>query len=84
MNNTDPLFDQADHHLDTLSLRCPEPVMLIRKKIREINQGELLLVIADDPATTRDVPSFCQFMDHHLVASQIEIKPFHYLIKKGL
>lgn len=77
-------FSQADHQLDTLSLRCPEPVMLIRKKIRSIEFGELLLVIADDPATTRDVPSFCQFMDHRLVASQTDTKPFQYLIKKGL
>ena len=77
-------FEQAAHQLDTLSLRCPEPVMLIRKKIREITQGELLLVIADDPATTRDVPSFCQFMDHSLVASQTTTKPYQYLIKKGL
>ena len=83
MTNIEHKFQQADHQLDTLSLRCPEPVMLIRKKIREIQSGELLLVIADDPATTRDVPSFCQFMEHHLIASQTETKPFQYLIKKG-
>lgn len=83
MTNIEQHFQHFDHQLDTLSLRCPEPVMLIRKKIREIQSGELLLVIADDPATTRDVPSFCQFMDHHLIASQTHIKPFKYLIKKG-
>ncbi|MFC4279800.1 sulfurtransferase TusA [Thalassotalea piscium] len=76
-------FQQADHQLDTLTLRCPEPVMLIRKKIREINTGDLLLVVADDPATTRDVPSFCQFMEHTLLASQTNTKPYQYLIKKG-
>ena len=83
MPNIDTTFEHSDHQLDTLSLRCPEPVMLIRKKIREIQSGELLLVTADDPATTRDVPSFCQFMDHYLIASQTKIKPFQYLIKKG-
>ena len=52
--------------LDTVGLRCPEPVMLVRKNIRHMNEGEVLLILADDPATTRDIPSFCQFMEHTL------------------
>ena len=77
-------FDNADHTLDTLSLRCPEPVMMIRKKIRELKEGDSLLVLADDPATTRDIPSFCEFMEHQLVDSDTSAKPFRYLIIKGL
>ncbi|GLX80571.1 sulfurtransferase TusA [Thalassotalea eurytherma] len=76
-------FKNADHTLDALGLRCPEPVMMIRLNIRKIAEGETLLVIADDPSTTRDVPSFCRFMDHDLVAQQTGEKPFKYLIKKG-
>ncbi|OOF77524.1 sulfurtransferase TusA [Rodentibacter caecimuris] len=69
--------------LDTLGLRCPEPVMLVRKTIRHLNEGDVLLLLADDPATTRDIPSFCQFMDHHLLRSEVETTPFKYWIKKG-
>ena len=69
--------------LDTLGLRCPEPVMMIRKTVRKMQQGEILEVIADDPATTRDIPSFCRFMDHTLLESHIEQTPYRYLIKKG-
>jgi tRNA 2-thiouridine synthesizing protein A len=69
--------------LDTLGLRCPEPVMMIRKTVRKMQGGELLEVIADDPATTRDIPSFCRFMDHSLIESNIEQIPYRYLIKKG-
>lgn len=70
--------------LDAMGLRCPEPVMLIRKTIRNMQNGEVLLIIADDPATTRDIPSFCQFMDHQLLHSQTEQVPFQYWVKKGL
>lgn len=70
--------------LDTLGLRCPEPVMLTRKTIRQMADGEVLLIIADDPATTRDIPSFCQFMDHQLLQSQTAQTPYQYWIKKGL
>lgn len=70
--------------LDTLGLRCPEPVMLTRKTIRQMQKGEVLLIIADDPATTRDIPSFCQFMDHQLLKSETANTPYRYWVKKGL
>lgn len=69
--------------LDTQGLRCPEPVMMVRKTVRKMQKGELLSVIADDPATTRDIPSFCRFMEHTLVAAEIEQIPYRYLIRKG-
>ena len=77
-------FQEADHQLDALGLRCPEPVMMVRKTVRLMQDGETLLVIADDPATVRDIPSFCRFMDHTLLASETEQPPYRYLIRKGL
>lgn len=71
------------HKLDTLGLRCPEPVMLIRKQIRHMNDGEIVLIIADDPATTRDIPGFCQFMEHTLIKQDTTKLPFQYWVKKG-
>ncbi|NQY64977.1 MAG: sulfurtransferase TusA [Alteromonadaceae bacterium] len=76
------LFNEAIHQLDAIGLRCPEPVMMVRLNIRKIAVGETLLVTADDPSTTRDIPSFCRFMEHQLVAQQTEVKPYQYLILK--
>ncbi|KFE04629.1 sulfurtransferase TusA family protein [Vibrio cholerae] len=58
--------------------------MMVRKTIRTMQDGEVLLVTADDPSTTRDIPSFCRFMDHQLLGAQIDQLPYQYLIKKGL
>jgi tRNA 2-thiouridine synthesizing protein A len=69
--------------LDALGLRCPEPVMMIRKAMRELACGELLKVIADDPSTQRDIPKFCQFMDHQLIEQHSEDGQFIYVIEKG-
>ncbi len=76
------LFSSANHTLDALGLRCPEPVMMVRLQIRKMQLGETLLIIADDPATTRDIPAFCRFMDHDLVASDTRQLPYQYLVKK--
>lgn len=76
-------FSNADKTLDALGLRCPEPVMMIRLQIRQMQAGETLLIIADDPATTRDIPAFCRFMDHQLLASDTTELPYRYVVKKG-
>lgn len=75
---------KATHHLNALGLRCPEPVMMIRLEVRKMQEGDTLSILADDPATARDVPSFCRFMEHTLVASQTQSLPFTYLIRKGV
>ncbi|CAO98329.1 sulfurtransferase TusA [Erwinia tasmaniensis] len=80
---SDP-FANPDQTLDTQGLRCPEPVMMVRKTVRHMQDGETLLIIADDPATTRDIPGFCRFMEHTLVAQAVDALPYQYLLKKGL
>ncbi len=69
--------------LDAQGLLCPEPVMMIRKTIRSLKTNDILLVVADDPSTKRDVPSFCEFMDHELVSAETEVIPYKYWVKKG-
>ncbi len=73
----------SEHLLEAEGLRCPEPVMMIRKSIRAMTSGEVLKVIADDPSTKRDIPTFCEFMDHHLIKKQVDQIPYQYWIQKG-
>ncbi len=77
-------YSNADQQLDALGLRCPEPVMMLRMTMRKLEDGQTLCVTADDPATVRDIPSFCRFMQHTLLASDTESLPYRYLIKKGV
>jgi len=79
----DTISQKTDHTLDAIGLRCPEPVMMVRLKIRKIAAGETLLIKCDDSSTTRDIPSFCRFMEHELVAKKIDEKPYLYIIKKN-
>lgn len=77
-------FDiEADHHMDTCGLFCPEPVMLLHNKMGEMGSGELLEVVATDPSTERDIPKFCRFLGHELVQNLQQENRFYYLIRKG-
>lgn len=68
--------------LDACGLFCPEPVMLLHNKIRDIAVGELLRLQATDPSTTRDVPKFCAYLGHELIEKKQSNGRYMYLIRK--
>jgi tRNA 2-thiouridine synthesizing protein A len=72
----------ADAQLDARGLYCPEPVMLLHNAVRDMAVGELLEVLATDPSTQRDIPRFCRFLGHELVAEEEEGDLYRYLIRK--
>ncbi|HEY3699781.1 MAG TPA: sulfurtransferase TusA [Spongiibacteraceae bacterium] len=73
----------VDHILDTTGLMCPEPVMLLHNKIRAIESGEVVRVIATDPSTQRDIPKFCTFLGHTLLLQQMDAEQYIYRIQKA-
>lgn len=72
-----------DLELDTCGLRCPEPVMMLHRQIRKMAVGDVVLVRATDPATQRDIPQFCEFLPHELLADTHDDSEFRYWIRKG-
>ena len=73
---------QPDHILDATGLFCPEPVMLLHNKIRDIAVGETLQVLATDPSTERDIPKFCLFLGHELLAQDTFEGQYRYDVRK--
>lgn len=73
----------ADTELDTRGLLCPEPVMLLHNKIRDMDVGEVVCVRATDPSTSRDIPKFCHFLGHQLVDQQHDDSEYLYFIRKA-
>ena len=77
------MFDATpDAILDARGLFCPEPVMLLHGKVRDLAAGGLLKVIATDPSTRRDIPKFCLFLGHELVHQAQEQDSLVYWIRK--
>lgn len=76
-------MSEYDLELDAKGLMCPEPVMMLHVKVKEMLAGQVLRVEATDPSTTRDIKKFCSFLGYELI-SQIETDSgvFEYLIKK--
>ena len=68
--------------LDAKGLYCPEPVMLLHNKVRDLAGGSLLKVLATDPSTERDIPKFCAFLGHELIEATRDDTLFTFVIKK--
>lgn len=72
-----------DAELDALGLLCPLPVLKARKRLQDLQKGQILRVEADDPAALIDIPHFCVEAGHTLVEhSEIDGKQI-YQIQKG-
>ncbi len=71
-----------DDVLDATGLICPEPIMLLHNKIRDLPAGGLLKIIATDPSTQRDIPKFCNFLNHQLINQQKIEETYYYWIRK--
>lgn len=71
-----------DAELDATGLLCPLPVLKARKRLQALARGQVLKVLADDPAAVIDMPHFCAEQGHVLLAAEGgRIKTF--LIRKA-
>ncbi|MFC1939581.1 sulfurtransferase TusA family protein [Chloroflexota bacterium] len=51
---------KADQRLDCVGLYCPMPIVKTAQKIKQLKQGEVLEVVADDTGIKQDMPAWCQ------------------------
>lgn len=72
-----------DQELDAVGLLCPLPVLKARKRLQGMAAGDVLRVLADDPAAVVDVPHFCAESGHELLGSTNEGAAQVYLIRKA-
>ena len=72
-----------DAELDANGLLCPLPVLKARKRLQALSSGQVLRLLADDPAAIVDVPHFCSEAGHELVTMSDTDTGQIYLIRKA-
>ena len=71
-----------DSELDSTGLLCPLPVLKIRKKLKEMQKGDILRVMADDPAAIVDIPHYCHESGDKILRQDISYEEQIYLLMK--
>jgi TusA-related sulfurtransferase len=73
---------KPDRKLDCLGLYCPEPVFRTRMELDELNVGEVLEVLADDPAAEEDIKSLVKNLEQEILSVGKKGNVIRILIKK--
>lgn len=73
---------QADETIDAVGTYCPMPIILTQKKIKEMNAGEVLEILADDDGIKEDMPAWCADNGHELLAIKDEMNIYKIYIRK--
>ncbi|MBZ2189268.1 sulfurtransferase TusA family protein [Alcanivorax sp. JB21] len=59
------------HQLDARRLLCPLPVIRTQNRVRELDDGDLLEVLATDPGVLNDVPAWCRINGHTVLETGV-------------
>ena len=57
-------------NLDASGLLCPLPVLKLRKHLKSMKIGDVVAVLADDPAAAIDIPHFCNETGQTLISQK--------------
>jgi len=68
--------------LDCIGLYCPDPVFRTRIELDKMEKGEILEVIADDPAAEEDIKSLIKRLEQEILLIHKEGSVLQILIKK--
>lgn len=73
---------KPDRKLDCLGLYCPEPVFRTRIEIDKMQMGEILEVVADDPAAEMDIKSLIKNIEQEILQFHVEGDIIRFIIRK--
>lgn len=72
-----------DVTIDLKGLSCPMPILKIKKQLKDMSSGQVLLALGTDPGTKNDIGKTCGKEGHELLGIDEEGGVFKFYIKKG-
>ena len=82
-DSTARILDWASaYRVDARGLACPQPLLLMRRAMKPLAPGDLLHLVATDPASQRDIRSFCTLSGVPLLRVESSDGEFHYWLQR--
>lgn len=69
---------KADQSLDAFGLLCPMPIVKTALKVREMQVGQILEVLATDAGIKEDMPAWCRSTGNEFLG--VEEQPGEYRV----
>ncbi len=74
---------QPDLTLDARDLFCPSPVLRAAEEMDKLAPGQLLRILANDPAAEEDIQRWAKRAGHTLLELGKEGRELTFLVRKG-
>jgi len=74
---------KGDVTLDCVGLYCPMPIAATARKIKELQVGQVLEILADDQGIKEDMPAWCRVTGHEFVGMEEEKGQYKVYVKKS-
>lgn len=68
--------------VDCIGLYCPVPIAEAAAAIGEVESGETITILADDPGVESDFPNWCKVTGHELVSLERTDEGYEIVIRK--
>jgi len=73
---------QADREVDARGLNCPLPILRTKKALNDMASGQVLRILATDPAAVRDFQAFARQTGHELLQHAEHDGVFAFLLRR--
>lgn len=72
----------TDLRLDCLGMLCPQPVLELARRIRDVEIGDSVVVLADDPAAAPDIAAWCRMRGQEYVGERSDPAGRAYVVRR--
>jgi len=72
-----------DETLDVRGECCPYPLLLTKKQVEQLDSGEILHIIADDPVAPQNVDAWVKKSGNKLLAVEKDGNTYNIYVQKA-
>lgn len=76
-------MDVITRTVDARGQSCPGPLVTLYKALKDAARGDLLELLATDPGSKSDVPSWAKLSGNDLLEASEDAGVFRYVVRKA-
>ena len=74
---------EADSTLDCVGLYCPMPIAQTANKMKDMEKGQVLEVLADDAGIKEDMPAWCKVTGNECLGIEEDGGQYRVYVRKS-
>lgn len=69
------------HNLNAKGLKCPMPVIKLQQLVRQLPNGDQVLIECTDLSAEKDIKSWCKINQHQFISAESELDAVRIIVQ---